>query len=270
MTPEEDDEHGKQLAEETAHEAAGEAAPPDEQPAPETDEAAAATDEATPESREPDATNSSDEVAQLKQQLGETKERMLRIAADFENFRKRSRREQEDAQTRGREQVLKEVLSVVDNLERAIESASAHNDAPASAAIVEGVAMVLKQFADSLGKFDLTQFSARGKAFDPNFHEAMAAVDSTEHPPGMVVLEYQKGYLLGKRLLRPAMVVVASPNSKVAEAPAEDTIAEATIATETAAEATAAEPVAKKGDESDTIQVDVSDLDHSEPVEGSE
>lgn len=194
MDPEEGDAEGQRIAEEMNQ--------PSSKPG--------AADEA--EASE-EIEQGSERSAALEQELQECKERVLRLAADFENFRKRAKREQKDARVRGREEVLIELLTVFDNLERATEAAATHADDKASQAIVEGVAMVQKQFADGLGRFELEQFSALGKPFDPNYHEAISQMHSEEHPPGVVVQEYQKGYVLGERLLRAAMVVVAAPSS---------------------------------------------------------
>lgn len=179
-----------------------------------------ASDENTGNGDDQQGLSGEDTVPDIQAQLGavetelkETKERLLRIAADYENFRKRSKREQEESLFRGREEVLKELLVVFDNLERATEAAGTHVKDEASSAIVEGVNMVQKQFADGLGRFGLEKFESVGKVFDPNFHEAISQEHSDEHPPGVVVKEYQKGYMLGQRLLRAAMVVVSSPSS---------------------------------------------------------
>lgn len=207
MKPEEGDEVGNKIAEERAEKAAEEQ---------ETVEGMTDQDPGVAESEAVEdngAVDLSATVVELEEELTGTKDKMLRIAADFENYRKRSQREQEDARVRGREEVLRELLSVFDNLERAVEAAGTHEATEASTAILEGVAMVQQQFADGLSRFGLQQFSARGRHFDPNFHEAMAQIASDEFAPGVVVQEYQKGYMLGERLLRAAMVVVSSPAS---------------------------------------------------------
>ena len=225
MVPEDGDEHGQKLADEATSQSAEpsdaeEPNPQEEAPdSPDSGEVGD-TEGDSAEVKEPDL---AEKVEQLQQEVRESKDRMLRVAADFENFRKRARREQQDALVRGREEILKELMAVFDNLERAIDSAGTHDIDPAAAAIIEGVVMVQKQFSDGLGRFGLEQFSSLNQPFDPNFHEAMASVDSNEHEPGMVVQEYQKGYMLGERLLRPSMVVVASAKSKVAPPAEEET-----------------------------------------------
>lgn len=142
-----------------------------------------------------------DEVARLKDQL-------LRTAADFDNFRKRSRRDVEDAERRGREEAVREILPIVDNLERAVSASESAKD---TAAVAEGVRMVLKQFEDVSSRLGLERVGAVGERFDPNLHDAVQQVETDEHPPGTIVAEVVPGYRLGDRLIRAALVVVARP-----------------------------------------------------------
>jgi molecular chaperone GrpE len=144
-----------------------------------------------------------------EQAVVEIKDRMLRIAADFDNFKKRSRKEMAESEGKGREALLKELLPVIDNLERALAHASAADAAPGGSGLLEGVSLVHRQFLAALEKFDVKPFSAVGEAFDPAFHAAVAQVPS-DKPTGMVVEEFQRGYKMGARLLRPAMVAVAT------------------------------------------------------------
>jgi molecular chaperone GrpE len=147
-------------------------------------------------------------LEQLEKDKKETYDRLLRTAADFDNFKKRSRRESQEAEDRGRQSLLKELLPAIDNLERAV--AHAGNE---SGAVVEGLRLVLKQLTAALEKFGVRAFESAGKAFDPQLHEAVQQLETDEHPAGTVVSEFQKGYLMGERLLRPAMVLVAKPKS---------------------------------------------------------
>ena len=156
------------------------------------------------------AQTSTDRIAQLEREKQEIHERMLRVAAEFENWKKRSRREQEDAQFKAKEQVLKDILEVVDNMERALSSMTESTDAKA---VKDGVALVLRLFHQKLERHEVRVFESKGKAFDPRLHEAVARVPSSEVSPGAVVEELVKGYNLGERLLRPASVVVAAPAS---------------------------------------------------------
>jgi len=148
-----------------------------------------------------------DERAKLQQAHDELKDRLLRTAAEFENFKKRTRKEMDEAQARGREGVLKEILPVLDNLERALQHAAEKDP------LAVGVRMVEKQLLVALEKFGITRFSAVGQPFDPSVHDAIQQVETAEMPPGTVAMEFAKGYKAGDRLLRPAMVSVAKAPS---------------------------------------------------------
>ncbi|UCF47743.1 MAG: nucleotide exchange factor GrpE [Myxococcales bacterium] len=136
------------------------------------------------------------------------REQLLRIAADFDNFRKRSRKEIEEVRRRTIEDTLREVLPIVDNLERA---ADAMTDATEVSAVAEGVHMVLRGFEDIANRLGLKRVPSVGHQFDPTCHDAMQQEETTDHAPGTIVSEVVPGYYLGERLLRPAMVVVARP-----------------------------------------------------------
>ncbi len=155
------------------------------------------------------------ELDQLHQQL-EAKEkearehydRFLRQVAELENFKKRMARERGEAIRYANENITKDLLPVLDNLERAVDHArEGGNGKP----LLEGVEMVLKGFLDVLNKYGVTQISAKGESFDPERHEAIAQVESEEHEPNTVIEEHHKGYYLLDRLLRPALVSVAKP-----------------------------------------------------------
>jgi molecular chaperone GrpE len=152
-------------------------------------------------------------IATLEKEKKENWERYLRAAADLENFRKRQRRELDDARFEARSKVLKEMLPVLDNLERAIEHAAQAGQSP----IIEGVQLVLRQFTSAFERLDVTPIEAAGQPFDPNLHEAISQAES-DQPPGTVVQVLQRGYRSAERLLRPALVVVAkAPAVKPAE-----------------------------------------------------
>jgi molecular chaperone GrpE len=136
------------------------------------------------------------------------REQLLRIAADFDNFRKRSRKEIEEVRRRSIEDTLREFLPVVDNLERA---AGAMTDATEVAAVTEGVHMVLRGFEDIANRLGLKRVPSVGNLFDPACHDAIQQEETNEHAPGTIMAEVVPGYYLGERLLRPAMVVVARP-----------------------------------------------------------
>ncbi len=142
------------------------------------------------------------------ERLKDTHERLLRSAAEFDNFKKRTQKEKEDVQKFGMEKVLKDFLPVMDNLERALDHAEQHDPRQ----VVEGVKLVQKLFESTLSKHGVTGFSAVGKPFDPALHEALMQQESDE-PPGTVVSEMARGYKLNDRLIRPAAVVVGKPRT---------------------------------------------------------
>jgi molecular chaperone GrpE len=140
------------------------------------------------------------------------RDQLLRLAADFENYRKRTVRQLEDTRRYGVEKVLSDILPVVDNLERAL--AHAEGD---SSPMVEGVRMVTKQFLDVLALHGVQGFDSLGEAFDPERHEAMGQVPAGDRPPGSIIEEMLKGYFLHERLLRPAQVIVAAAGGESAD-----------------------------------------------------
>ncbi len=151
-------------------------------------------------------------VATLEKEKKENWDRYLRSAADLENLRKRNKREAEDAKFDAKSKVLKEMLPVVDNLERAIEHASASGEGDKPHPIVEGVQLVLRQFTTAFERLDVTAIDAMNQPFDPNLHEAISQQES-DSPAGTVVQVLQRGYKAGDRLLRPSLVVVAKPKA---------------------------------------------------------
>lgn len=153
------------------------------------------------------------EVEKLKEQL-EAKEteakqnydRFLRQVADFENFKKRAAREKEEIIRFANETLIKDLLPVLDNLERAVSYArGGGNGKP----LLEGVELVLKGFTEVLTKHGLTPIQAKGEPFDPNKHEAIAQVETRDYAHNTIVEQHQKGYHLMDRLLRPALVTTA-------------------------------------------------------------
>jgi molecular chaperone GrpE len=169
---------------------------------------------APPASGTAEAAPPTDPLAEAKADLAKMKEQWMRTAADFDNYRKRARRELEDTRKAGKEELLKEFLPVFDNLERAIQSSSRATDVKA---VSDGLAMVLRQYSDTLARGGITKVPTVGHQFDPAHHEAIQQVETDEHPIGAIVAEVQPGYLQGERLIRAAMVVVAKPKSKSSE-----------------------------------------------------
>lgn len=132
-------------------------------------------------------------------------DRWLRLQAEFDNFRKRTRKEMEESRSKGAEDLVVKLLPVIDNLERAI--ASAENEP--SIGLAEGVRMIHKQFLTVLEGVGVTPIQAIGNPFDPNLHEAVAYETSDEYPEGTVMEELLRGYILGEKVLRASMVKVS-------------------------------------------------------------
>jgi molecular chaperone GrpE len=151
--------------------------------------------------------------------LQEVHERMLRAAADLENYRKRAQKEKEQMRKFGAEKILADFLPVMDNLDRALEHSNSSAD---FTSLMRGVSMTRKLFEDTLAKYGVRPISAAGQPFDPHFHEAIQHVESTELPPNQVVSEMMQGYTLNDRLLRPALVVVSKTSTKQAPLEAPD------------------------------------------------
>lgn len=143
-------------------------------------------------------------------------DRAIRSAADLENYRKRAQKEKEDVQKFGVEKLLKDLLPVVDNLDRAIDAASKSTDFDS---FQKGVAMTRKSFEDALARHGVKGFSARGQPFDPRLHEAIQQVESADVPSGHVLYEVTRGFFLNDRLVRPSMVVVARAPEAAAPPP---------------------------------------------------
>lgn len=180
--------------------------------APPADAGAGAVDDdaaAAPASGGP-ASTPADQIAALQAERDDYKDRMLRIAADFENWKKRARKAEVDAASEARERVLKDMLEVVDNLERAVGMQAGGNGAADGSAVLKGVDLVLRVLKQKLERHDVKAFDAAGQPFDPRVHEAISRVASADVPAGSVAVELQKGYRVGERLLRPALVSVSS------------------------------------------------------------
>lgn len=140
---------------------------------------------------------------EMMEKLRDTHDRLLRATADLENYKKRAAKEREEIQKFGAETMLKDLLPVMDGLDRAL--AAAPPDDPLS----EGVRLVRAAFEKALAKHGVVGFSALGERFDPAFHEALLQVPTGEKPAGTVVLEHARGFKLNERVIRPAMVGVA-------------------------------------------------------------
>lgn len=176
-----------------------------------TDGTAAAFDQAfgAADSPVPD-TVSIDPAAQLRKELREANDRALRSQAELENFRKRSRREMEDERRYAALPLIRDLLGVMDNLERALAAAEKGD---AAAGLLEGVRMVALQFNMCLEQYQCQRIPAVGASFDPHLHEAIAQQPSADHPPGTVMHVVRQGYRLHDRVVRPAQVIVSQASS---------------------------------------------------------
>jgi molecular chaperone GrpE len=196
---------------------------------PEPEVVTEAQDEVTAgETEEVTAKEAVDPITKLKNEIEAAKaesstnwDLYLRERADLENARKRHQRDKEDALRFANDRLLKEMIPVLDNLERAVEHAGQDNDN--NQGLLEGVNMTINQFRKALEDFGVKPITAIGADFDPNLHQAMGQVESAEQAPNTVVSEFQKGYLLHDRLLRPSLVMVAkTPTSDATDAEAEE------------------------------------------------
>jgi len=151
-----------------------------------------------------------DPLAAAQAEQARLKDQLLRTLADFDNFRKRTRRELSEAERRGRDDLLKEFLPVFDNLDRAGAHAETATDVKA---LADGINMVMRQFADVLSKLGIERVAGVGKPFDPAVHEAVQHMETSDYEPGTIAAEVQAGYRTAEKLIRPALVVVAKPKS---------------------------------------------------------
>ncbi len=153
----------------------------------------------------------SERIEKLESDNRELKDRLLRIAAEFENFKKRTKKEMDDSATRGREQLLKELLPALDNLERALKHAVEGDP------LAVGIKQTEKQILQALERFGVQRFASVGKPFDPTVHDAIQQIETADVAPGLVAQEFASGYTIGTRLLRPAMVAVAKAPATASE-----------------------------------------------------
>jgi molecular chaperone GrpE len=174
------------------------------------------------EAPEAAAPSEADEQAALESRLRDAEERYVRLYAEFENYKKRTARENEEFRRYANEGVLKEMLPVLDNFERAVSHAKEASEAAEgeSGGLLEGVELIRKQFLDVLGKLGVTPIEAVGTPFDPQVHQAVSQMETADAAAGTVVNELQRGFFYRERVLRPAMVVVAR-GPEGADAPAQ-------------------------------------------------
>ncbi len=164
------------------------------------------TDEGSLPRAEPQEAGPSD-VEQLRRELDEKNDRHLRALAEMENARRRFQREREEYIRYANESLIRDLLPVLDDFDRALDAARAGGEA---VSMIEGIELIQRGLLKTLEKFGVERYSALGAAFDPTRHDAVARVISAEQPENTVVGETAPGYLLNGRVLRPAMVVVAA------------------------------------------------------------
>ncbi|HEY8212006.1 MAG TPA: nucleotide exchange factor GrpE [Myxococcaceae bacterium] len=143
---------------------------------------------------------------ELMEKIKETHDKMLRAVADLENFKRRAQKEKEEIQKFGVERLLKDLLPIPDNLDRALDHARSSSDFDS---LKKGLQMTRKLFEDTLGRHGVKAFTAVGQPFDPRLHEAMQHMETNQMPPGQVAQEVLRGYMLNDRLVRPALVMVS-------------------------------------------------------------
>lgn len=174
-------------------------------------------------------------LLQTRKEASETRDKWLRTAADFENYKKRMAREREDLVKFGNEKLLRDFLPILDDLDRAIQVAQDGSNANAPSLMLDGILMVQKKFIGQLERYNVETFKSVGEVFDPNRHEAVQQIMS-DLPAGTVAAELQRGFLLSDRLLRPALVTVSLGQPGAAkDAPAsssDDTATEGSKASE--------------------------------------
>ncbi|WP_112664376.1 nucleotide exchange factor GrpE [Microvirga flavescens] len=168
---------------------------------------------------EPSEQPTHDPIAALEAERQDVKDKLLRTLAEMENLRRRTEREVADARTYGMANFARDMLTVVDNIRRAIESVPAEAKTEADDALkslLDGIELTERDFLKTLERHGVKQLDPQGQKFDPNLHQAMFEVPNPDVPSGTVVQVVQSGYVIGERVLRPALVGVAKGGPKAA------------------------------------------------------
>ncbi|WP_299983253.1 nucleotide exchange factor GrpE [Desulfobacula sp.] len=160
----------------------------------------------SPEKKTKKAKAKKENINEVEEQLSTEKDRVLRLSAEFENYKKRKQRESDEFKKFANETIFRQLLTVVDNLERAISSTKKNSD---EEGVLEGVKLTHKEIIKLFETFNVKPVEAENQLFDPNFHQAVTQEETDEFPENTVSKVLQKGYLLHDRLIRPAMVVVS-------------------------------------------------------------
>ena len=188
----------------------------------ETDSKKVKSKETDPEQTTPDEQTINDEDEPIKaleakfeakeKEAEENYDRLLRLSAEFENYKKRSSREIEEFRKFANQSLIKEMLSVVDNLELAMNSTNSHKAIDKD--LLQGLEMTHREILKVFEKFNVKPIDAKGQPFDPTFHEAVMQEETNDYAKNTVINEMQRGYMIHDRLLRPSMVVVAKPREE--------------------------------------------------------
>ena len=200
-----------------------------------------------------------EEIDKLQKNVKGKNDQIIRKAADFENFRRRVKREKTELQKFANDKLLAEFLAIIDNLERALE----HGNNDKSNPLIEGLTMTLEQIKKLLAKFHVLGFESLGETFDPEKHEALQQLPSDEYSSGQIMTQYQKGYFLHDRLLRPALVVVSAGPGKKKKAGSEK---EPTPEEPTTIDITVEEALSEKDQKTEENSVTEPETSTSEPV----
>lgn len=171
---------------------------------PKADDEETLAPEETAEAEIPKEPSPEERLEEKELEIAELKNKMLRLRADTENIRRRLNKEKQDATQYSNEKLIKEVIPIFDNLERALAAADANPDS-----LKQGVEMISKQFLALLEKEKVKPIPALGEKFDPNIHEVLSQIESDEHEENTVIEEYSRGYFLNDRVLIPARVVTS-------------------------------------------------------------
>ena len=171
------------------------------------EEAASDADATVAETTESASSASEQQVLSLVEEVKAVQDRYLRLAAEFENYKKRAQKDQAEYAKYANERLLRELLPVLDNLQRALQHAQ---QSGGTNGLIEGVELTCKQYLEVLSRFGVRPIPSVGQPFDPAVHQAVATVDPQGRAPNTIVEEYEKGYYLHDRVLRPAIVTVAA------------------------------------------------------------
>jgi len=176
----------------------------DDSDMPEADSQEGESSESAPEETTPQTPE--EKLEQAQAEAAAAQDRFLRASAELENYKKRTQKEMAEFKRFANASLVKEILGVVDNLERALESSNGTNE---KVQLAEGLDLTLKELLKIFKAFHVTPVESLGEKFDPRYHQAMMQEETSDHPENVVIKELQKGYMIHDRLLRPAMVVVS-------------------------------------------------------------